>query len=169
MRATQHRTALAVITCAALLASCRESETEVTVLSPAASGPATATGPTAATGATGATGASGETGSPQPEPLPTPITVNVVQGERYFGVYLAAAPFDDPALDAAVQRLVAFGVEVFPGSISCDEGAADQLGVSNGFAAVAIYFERRPDAQAWLDALDPPPLGIAMVRTFCAD
>ena len=68
-----------------------------------------------------------------------------------------------------MQQLVEFGVEVFPGSISCDEGAADQLGVSNEFAAVAIYFERRPDAQAWLDALDPPPLGIAMVRTFCAD
>jgi len=157
--------ALVTATCAVLLASCDSSETRVTIESPSATG---STGATADTGTTGVTGATGETGSPEPVPLPTPVTT-VSQGERYFGVYLAAAPFGDPSLEAAVEQLAGFGVEAFPGDIACDDDAADQLGVSNELAAVAIYFERRPDAQAWVDALDPPPLGIAMVRTFCAD
>ena len=121
-----------------------------------------------ATGATGAS-ATGASGSTQPQPLPTPITGSVLHGERYFGVYLAAAPFDSPELDAAVEQLAGYGVEALPGSVGCDQGAAEQLGVSSDLAVVAIYFERRPDAQAWVDALDPPPLGIAMVRTYCAD
>jgi hypothetical protein len=119
--------------------------------------------------ATGVTGATGATGGTEPQPLPTPITGNVLHGERYFGVYLAAAPFDAPELEAAVEQLAGYGVEAFPGSIGCDQGAAEQLGVSPDLAVVAIYFERRPDATAWVDALDPPPLGIAMVRTYCAD
>ncbi len=92
-----------------------------------------------------------------------------MHGERYVGVYLAAAPFDSAELDAAVEQLAAFGVEAFPGSIGCDQGAAEQLGVSPDLAIVAIYFERRSDALAWVDALDPPPLGTATVRTYCAD
>ncbi len=142
-------------------AACAGSET------PEATGTPIATGPGAGTGSTGGTGATGVSGSPQP--LPTPITGNVLHGERYFGVYVTAAPFDSPELEAAVEQLAGHGVEAFPGSIGCDQGAAGQLGVSADLAVVAIYFERRPDAQAWVDALDPPPLGMAMVRTYCAD
>lgn len=168
MRWTPHRAPVAALAmiCAALLASCGGGETQVTTESPSASGPTGSTGSTAPPGATGTTGSPE---SPTPDPLPTPLTGTVLHGERYFGVYLAVAPFDAPELDAAVQQLADLGVLAFPGDIACDQGAAEQLGVPSDVAAVAIYFERRPDAQAWLDALDPPALGIAMVRTFCAD
>ncbi len=162
MRSTWRRAAI-VVSVAIGTAACAGSET------PEATGTLVATGPAAGTGSTGVTGATGVSGSPQPQPLPTPITANVLHGERYFGVYLAAAPFDSPELEAAVAQLAGHGVEAFPGSIGCDQGAAGQLGVSADLAVVAIYFERRSDAQTWVDALDPPPLGIATVRTYCAD
>jgi hypothetical protein len=145
--------------------ACAGSETEVTTQTLDATD---ATGTTGA-GTTGTTGAMGATDGTEPQPLPTPITSNVLHGERYFGVYLVAAPFDTPEIAAAVEQLAGYGIEAFPGSIGCDQGASEQLGVSSDLAAVAIYFERRSDAHAWADALDPPPLGVATVRTYCAD
>lgn len=104
-----------------------------------------------------------------PAPLPSPITTGVEHGGTYFGVYLAVAPFDTPELQAAVEQLAALGIEAFPGSIACDQGAAAQLGVREDLAAVAVYFERFREATRFARALDPSPLGIARVQTFCAD
>ena len=157
-------------------------------------GPTVPTGPTASTGPTATTGPTASTGptqtapatrtetvtktetatkSPAPEEpsgppgLPPPVTP--VHGKEFYGLYLAAAPFGAKELDEAVRRLDVLGIEAFPGDINCDEGAADQLGVPNDVAVVAVYFDRRRDARAWLDELDPRPVGIARVTTFCLD
>jgi hypothetical protein len=111
--------------------------------------------------------------SPEPEEtsgalgLPPPVTPT--HGGEYYGVYLAAAPFGATELDEAVRRLDRLGIEAFPGDINCDEGAADRLDLPNDLAVVAVYFDRPSDAKAWLDRLEPPPLGLARVRTFCLD
>ncbi len=107
--------------------------------------------------------------SPTPTALPSPITTDVEHGGTYFGVYLAVAPFDTPELEAAVDLLAELGIEAFPGSIACDQGAAAQLGVRGDLATVAVYFERFREATRFARALDPSPLGIARVQTFCAD
>jgi hypothetical protein len=147
---------------------------------PTTTRPAATTGPTASTGPTQTTGATEtvtktetETKSMEPDEedgpsgLPPPVTPS--HGKEFYGVYLAAAPFGAKELDEAVRRLDLLGVEAFPGDINCDEGAAEQLDLPNDVAVVAVYFDRRRDARAWLDGLEPRPLGIARVRTFCLD
>jgi len=114
------------------------------------------------------------TESPSPEPssteaaLPEPVEM-IMHGETYFGVYLAAAPMDDPLLDGAVAQLAALGTTAYPGDLACDDGATEQLGVSEGLMGVAVYFEHRAEARVYAAALDPSPLGIAKVTTYCAD
>jgi hypothetical protein len=104
-----------------------------------------------------------------PSPLPPPLPSSIEQGGTYFGVYLAAGPQGSPELDAAVAQLAAVGVGAYPGDIACDQGAAEQLGVADNLMAVAMYFETRSDAETFAAALDPPPLGVAKVKTYCAD
>ncbi|MGH2635690.1 MAG: hypothetical protein ACRDHU_06050 [Actinomycetota bacterium] len=130
--------------------------------------PAVVESPSGPTEDSGPTEGESPSASPGSEELPSPVAA-FDQGGAYFGVYLAAAPFDTPELQDAVDRLAALGIDAFPGSLACDQGAAEQLRVDRDLAAVAVYFERRRDAVAFANALDPPPVGIALVRTFCAD
>ena len=178
---------LAAVATVLLVASCgRETELAFTT---GGTGPTASTGPTATTGPAAETGpiesdgpttqtetvteAETVTESEEPEEtswppgLPPPVTPT--HGDPFFGLYLAAAPFGAKELDAAVRQLGKLGVDAFPGDINCDEGAAEQLDVPSDVAVVAIYFDRRRDAHAWLEELDPAPLGIALVNTFCLD
>jgi len=105
-------------------------------------------------------------------PVPTPVS-GVTQGRSYYGVYVAVGR-NDAAMKTAVHRLEAMGVgtlgsEIGEGSLACDQGAARQLGVPEGDSAVAVYFTTSSDAQAFASTLSPPPVGIAHVRTYCAD
>lgn len=153
----------------ALLSACRTGDPEPTApiptpAPPETSPPGTTTAPTSSPSPAGTTEPA-ET----PVALPSPITTAVEHGGTYYGVYLAVAPFDTPELDAAVAQLAELGIEAFPGSIGCDQGAAAQLGVREDLATVAVYFERFRQAATFARALDPPPLGIAQVQTYCAD
>lgn len=112
-----------------------------------------------------------ESPTPSESPLPPlpPAVESPQHGGTYFGVYLAVGEARDPKLTTAVQEAAALGYRVFPGDISCDQGAAEALGVSNNLFAVAVYFERRGQANDLLPWLELPPLGVVKVRTYCAD
>lgn len=110
-----------------------------------------------------------ETPSPTPSVLPSPVTSALEHGGSYVGVYLAVGAPGSAALDRAIRQLADLGIEAYAGDIACDQGAAEQLGVSSDVQAVALYFETRRDARTWASALDPAPLGIARVTTYCLD
>ena len=111
---------------------------------------------------------------PSPPPGgPTPID-GFEQGGTYYGVYLAVAAKMGPELEAAVSRVKAMGVGELGrgwtyGSLACDQGASQQLGVPTDWSSVAVYFYTRVDAEMFAAALDPPAEGIARVKTYCAD
>lgn len=92
-------------------------------------------------------------------------------GGTYFGVYVAIADAgDEAALQQSAEALDALGYNQYSlGDISCDEGAADQLGVPEDSGRVAVYFETRDEAGAFTQSLPSPILRIAKVRTFCLD
>ena len=102
--------------------------------------------------------------------LPHPITA-LKQGTTYWGVYVAVAKPDSPKLEAGKEQLGSVGVKAIPGSLACDEGAAKELGVadSGSLFGVAAYFASKAEADAFAGALDPPPVGVAKIRVFCAD
>lgn len=159
-----HRVVLAVVVAAAVLVACG-GEDEPT--SPASRTPPvtpTTSGPTSSEAPSPS-----EASAPTPTALPSPLTSSVEHGGTYVGVYLAVGPQGAPELDAAVEQLADMGIEAYAGDIACDDGAADQLGVEDDLMAVALYFETRSDAEAFAAALDPAPLGIARVTTYCAD
>jgi hypothetical protein len=93
------------------------------------------------------------------------------QGGTYFGVYVAIAEAGDEAsLQASAEALDAIGISDYSlGDISCDEGAAEELGVPEDSGRVAVYFESREEAEAFTKSLPSPILRIAKVKTFCLD
>lgn len=94
----------------------------------------------------------------------------LTQGEIYFGVYFALADDpEDPSLEAAIRRLEQQGYAVGSGQLGCDQGAAEALGVEEDDFGVGLYFKTRSDAQRFAELSDPPPLGSARVKIFCAD
>jgi hypothetical protein len=115
------------------------------------------------------------TESPSPTPTESPAAISppavtVEQGGRYWAVYAVVAEARSAELDEAFNRLRDLEVTVGGfGELACDEGAAEALGVDPSLHGVAVYFERKADAQAFAASLDPPPAGVARVRTFCAD
>jgi hypothetical protein len=118
-------------------------------------------------------------GTPSPDPSPVPgespaaipsPAASVEQGGRYWAVYAVVAEAGSAELDEAFNRLRDLGVAIGGfGELACDRGAAEALGVDPGLHGVAVYFDRESDARAFADSLDPPPAGVARVRTFCAD
>lgn len=114
--------------------------------------------------------ASSLTAATSPTPSLAPIGgAHVEQGGRYWAVYVVVGELGDPALDDASAQLVAQGIESYPGTLNCDQGAAEALGVSQDTGAVGVYFATREEAEAFAATLDPPPAGIARVETYCAD
>jgi len=113
-----------------------------------------------------------ETGSrsPSPPPLPSPV-VALEQGGEYFAVYLGIGAQGAAALRRAERRFADHGITAVAGDISCDEGAAESLGVEPGSFAVGAYFEREADATAFAEALASEGVvyGPVPVQTLCAD
>ena len=109
------------------------------------------------------------TASPETSPQFSPVVPT--QGGTYFGVYVAVADKGDRAsLQASAEALDAIGISEYSiGDISCDEGAAEELGVPEDSGRVAVYFETREEADAFTRSLPSPILRIARVRTFCLD
>jgi hypothetical protein len=93
-------------------------------------------------------------------------------GDRVAGVYLAVARGSDGGAEAeaAMARVREDGYEASTGSIACDEGAAQQLGLpSTEYTATVVYFRDRADALAFVDQYEPGVVGIAEVTILCAD
>jgi hypothetical protein len=108
---------------------------------------------------------------PTPSPLPSPV-VAVEHGGEYFAVYLGIGSAGSAEVQRAESRFADLGIEAFAGDLSCDEGAAESLGVEPGTFGVGAYFEREADATAFADALDAEGgvvYGPIPVRTLCAD
>lgn len=92
------------------------------------------------------------------------------QGGIYYGVYFALADDpEDPSLEAAVKRLERDGYVAGSGQLGCDRGAAEALGAEEDDFAVGLYFSSEDDAERFAELSDPPPLGRARVKIFCAD
>ena len=87
----------------------------------------------------------------------------------YPWVGAAGSPEAD---DVSAQLLAEFGIQAFPGDLSCDEGAAAALG-TNAPQGIGVYFETRDDADAFALAVDAADDGqhpvIARVTTYCLD
>lgn len=100
---------------------------------------------------------------------PAPIVPE--QGGTYWGVYLAVGyPAHMEGMTSFLTDEVGLepGVEFANGEMSCDEGAAEGLD-NTAPNRVAVYFDSREDAEAWVDAwLDEEPVGIVEVATLCA-
>lgn len=103
-----------------------------------------------------------------PDVLPQPVQA-VTQGGEYWGVYLAVGDPGSAVLSQASVRLHQLGISAYEGDLSCDSGAASQLRVPRRLSAVALYFYSESDAREFADAMVPPPVGLARVRTYCAD
>jgi hypothetical protein len=93
------------------------------------------------------------------------------QGGTYWGVYVAIADKgDDAALQQSAEALDALGYSEYSiGDISCDEGAAEELGVPEDSGRVAVYFETEEEARAFSGSLPSAIVRIAEVKTFCLD
>ena len=86
--------------------------------------------------------------SAQGEPV-VPTAVDPVHGGTYWAVYpWVGAPGSPEADDVSAQLLEEFGIEAFPGDLSCDDGAAEALG-TDAPQGIGVYFETRADANAF--------------------
>jgi hypothetical protein len=104
-----------------------------------------------------------------------PVAVEAVEhGGSYWAVYLVVAVSGGqpsvPGFDEAVRRVAASGVPVGPHGGFCDEGGREALadvGAVDG--AVALYFQTEAEARQFAADLEPPPVRMVKVRTYCAD
>jgi LytR cell envelope-related transcriptional attenuator len=111
---------------------------------------------------------------------PTGVTVgegapdalrHVRQGDAYWAVYIAISD-DGDAIQAVAEEMTSQGVPVSTGDMACDRGNTRVLPgrlPEPRLQRVAAYFHTRVEADAFAAALDPPPVGIARVRTYCLD
>lgn len=99
--------------------------------------------------------------------LPGPVAVQ--QGGLYWGVYLSAEAEPGPGTREAISQLRSRGVPWDRPRALCDHGAAEALGVPSEHWVVSVYFRTERQAQRFAATLRPEPLGVARVRTFCAD
>lgn len=108
--------------------------------------------------------------SPSPPPLPSPV-VALEQGGEYFAVYLGIGASGSAVLRRAERRFAEHGITAVAGDLSCDQGAAESLGVEPGSFAVGAYFDREAEAMTFAEALASEGVvyGPVPVQTFCAD
>ena len=110
--------------------------------------------------------------SAQGEPV-VPTAVDPVHGGTYWAVYpWVGAPGSREADDVSAQLLEEFGIEAFPGDLSCDDGAAEALG-TDAPQGIGVYFETQEDANAFAATYgelnsEADPL-LARVTTYCLD
>ncbi len=109
------------------------------------------------------------------EPEFPPERTSLEHGGPTWGLYLAvAAPgdYESPVLQAATAAATAAGYRSGPGDLSCDQGAAEALGVEAGAVGVALYFETEAQAnqaRAAFEAEAQEVVGVVNVTTYCMD
>ena len=112
--------------------------------------------------------------TPEPPVTAWPDEVTSTHGAQLWAVYLAvASPASDAetrALEETDAYLRGLGYEGSGiGSVGCDQGAAQSLGLDSGDNRVAVYFDTQIDAQAFVAAYDRQDLGATAVITYCLD
>ena len=111
-------------------------------------------------------------GLAEPEVV-VPVPVDPVHGGTYWAVYPWVGPAGSPeADDVSAQLMEEFGIQAFPGDLSCDDGAAEALG-TDAEQGIGVYFETQDEAnefasQAGLLGHEANPV-IARVTTYCLD
>ena len=102
-----------------------------------------------------------------------PSPVEPVHGGTYWAVYPWVGDAGSrEADDVSAQLLQDFGIEAFPGDLSCDDGAAEALG-TDAPQGIGVYFETENEANAFADEAgllghEADPV-IARVTTYCLD
>jgi|1186.fasta_scaffold272813_2 hypothetical protein len=125
------------------------------------------------------------TRSSPPTPVPSqrpapgkpgpPPEVQAAQGAQVWAVYLAVAEADDPSGEALLAETSHHVLSTFGysgsgiGDVSCDQGAAEQLGLDPPNQRVAVYFDSAASAQQFVGAYDRRSVGSARVTTYCLD
>jgi hypothetical protein len=51
--------------------------------------------------------------------------------------------------------------------VSCQSPAAEKLGVPSSYYTVAVFFQRKAEAEAFADDLSFPPIGLFKVQPTC--
>ena len=109
-------------------------------------------------------------GTAEPE-VPTPV--EPVQGGTYWAVYPWVGAAGSPDAENVTALLLEdFGIEAFPGDLSCDDGAAEALG-TDAPQGIGVYFVTQEEANDF--AMQAGLLGheaeavIARVTTYCLD
>ena len=113
--------------------------------------------------------------TPDPDtPGAHPAETVATHGASLWGVYLAAGDPVDPWADHALGEAESFltwqgftGSGI--GSVACDQGAAEQLGLAPDANRLAVYFATADQARQFTDAYERDVLGTALVTTYCLD
>ena len=185
----------AVLTAALLLTGCGVGDTP-DAAPPAADGtsaspehPASPESPASTTPAADPTGEppGGEvTSSDVPEPAGSPAAggtgapvvwpdeATPVHGSRVWAVYLAVGSPDSDGdrhmLGEAASYARGLGYAGSGiGEVSCDQGAAEALGLDPADHRVAVYFPSSARAQEFVAVYDRQDVGSAQVTTYCLD
>jgi hypothetical protein len=104
-----------------------------------------------------------------------PAAVEAVEhAKTYWAVYLVVAVSGGrpsvPGFDEAVRRVRDSGVPIGAYGGFCDQGGREALAdVGEVDTAVALYFQTEGEARQFAGDLDPPPVRVARVTTYCAD
>jgi hypothetical protein len=97
---------------------------------------------------------------------PIPLPVDHLGGPAW-GLYVAAGGSGYSQLAAASVQLQDVGLStsfIATWPASCQSSVADRLEIPAGFYTVAVFFERKSEANAFEDDLGFPPLGVLKVN-----
>jgi hypothetical protein len=182
------RIAVSALAAAGALVACTSEDGSPAASPTAISSPTPTPTPTAPATADPTTpGPTATSGTPEPTPSPTapaeppaspppagpaspPSVAEPVHGGTAWGVYLAVMTSpDDPAYVQSGTRLERLGYFPSEGDVSCDEGAAEALGLEPNVLVRSVHFGSREDAEAFVALYGDDILGIAQVTTYCLD
>lgn len=114
------------------------------------------------------------TGDPADPTTIFPAEMQLAHGAPAWGVYMVVTePGSDEGLDAANTVAGAAGYRPLAlGELSCDQNAAEHLGVDADLWGAALYFETSDEAELVFASFSERgfrPVGIAGVITYCMD
>jgi hypothetical protein len=100
---------------------------------------------------------------------PIPLRVADITG-RVWGLYLAAGGSGYSQLAAASSELQDLGltsgaIALLPAS--CQSSVPERLEIPSSFSTVAVFFQRKSEAEAFRSKLDFPPIGLLKVSLHC--
>jgi hypothetical protein len=100
---------------------------------------------------------------------PIPLEVAKLTGKPW-GLYLAAGGAGSSQLVATAAELKDLGLSdrtIGSLPVSCQSPAAEKLQVPSSYYTVAVFFERKAEAETLADELEFPPIGLFKVSVTC--